>query len=680
MLNKDLLINGEVFSSLDYVEDSSIAVVITSPPYWQQRNYNFDMQIGVEKSPEEYIGRLLKIFGKLFKKLRNDGVFFLNIGDKYLNRYGNSNLLMIPYRLAYHMINDGWNLCDILIWYKPNHMPSSVENRFTNTYEPILVFSKSTSNLYSKEGSIIEVPLQQTPWKHTAVYPERLVKELLNRVNLKDDDIILDPFAGTGTTGVVVNDLRKINGKKLYTFMIEGAQEFVEIIKKRTGINNVLKASYYHYSWSAVIENTIPEVIKPLPLLKDKNGEVFIANKDEEFLSILKGLNEEEFKNFHREDAIYFLGIKNWSIESLYYSHNVPGYVLRNMLIISNKFQWFPVFMFAKDTTKTSYKFFIDRVRIGSQYKWKTKLKKQDFLGMKVKDISSKKPLEGYILQIQEFYEDGFPKVVKVNWGLYFTYEFVMHPVFDEFLMEGVKFLCPKCGEELQDYYDPLSRNICNKCGAELWTSLETVPKVKEPELITKHLKNITRSNMIYEEESNCNENNVKKTKLHINSKFLALDRVNWGASPGARKTILGEYFTKMRIYRISQPMIAQYLNLLRKSKKVSINNIINTFPKEYKHTIGHWFRKDFGGSIPLPEDVRLLKNFFGVDNGILDLLERTALKFQTVRTSVKGKNPGDYLTFNNDMELIEFLKKLYIPPSEYLELIKRKKTDNTLC
>ncbi len=113
---KDLILQGDVWTCLDLITDNSIAVVITSPPYWKQRDYKFDGQIGQENTPEEYIGRLVTVFDKLKQKLRNDGVFFLNVGDKYLSRYGKSHLLQIPYRLAYHLLKNGWRLEDIIIW------------------------------------------------------------------------------------------------------------------------------------------------------------------------------------------------------------------------------------------------------------------------------------------------------------------------------------------------------------------------------------------------------------------------------------------------------------------------------------------------------------------------------------------------------------------------------------
>jgi len=122
-----------------------------------------------------------------------------------------------------------------------------------------------------------------------------------------------------------------------------------------------------------------------------------------------------------------------------------------------------------------------------------------------------------------------------------------------------------------------------------------------------------------------------------------------------------------MRLYRIDQPIVAQYLTLLRKSKNMGIQDIINKLPKEYRHTVGHWFRRDFGGSIPIPEDIKLIKRIFDVQDGLLKILERTALKFQTVKTSIKGKNPGDFIELK-DEELFNFLKKLFTPSPEYLK------------
>ncbi len=671
---KDQIFYGDVYACLNQLDDNTITVAITSPPYWKQRDYGFEGQIGQEKTPEEYIGRLVVVFNKLKEKLDKKGIFFLNVGDKYLNRYGKSHLLQIPYRLAYHMVKSGWILEDIIIWFKPNHMPSSVKDRFTNTYEPILVLAKSKNNIYRKNGSnVVKIPLQQTPWKHTAVYPEKLVEEMLNRVELKDGDVVLDPFAGTGTTAVAVKNMRnKLFSKNLSSIMIEKGKEFIEIIKNRAGIKDVIRVKDIPYNWKAVEEEKIPNV-EPIEILSNKHGEVFIANSSNEFILAIKGVTTEKFKQFHREDALFFFGVKKWTLKDLYYISQIyrEGYTLRNMIVVYNNKNWYPVFMFAKDSTKVAYKFYLDRVRIKPKTKDMRDWKKEDFIGMRVRDISGKKSKEGWIVKVIKRYEDGFPKIVVVQWDGYASVEFVIHPEKDEFLMEGLIFLCPKCERELEEPYDPVGENKCPHCGFLLWENVESIPLIKEPPEILEDIKEIDSEEYSVGQVIKIEQFEMKKKKI-TSSKFVELKRINWGASPGARKLMLGEYFTKMRLYRIDQPTVAQFLTIIRKSKGLSIQEIIKQMPKEYLHTVGHWFRKDFGGSIPIPEDIPLLRKVLKIEDGLLKILERTALKFQTVKASIKGKNPGDFIENIEESQLEEFLKKLFVPSSEYIRVIKQ--------
>ena len=674
-MNRDIILNGDVYACLNYLKDNSIAVAITSPPYWKQRDYKFEGQIGQERTVEEYIGRLVKIFNILRQKLQNKGIFFLNIGDKYLNQYGKSNLLQIPYRLAFHMIKDGWYLEDIIIWYKPNHMPSSVKDRFTNTYEPVLVLAKSKNNIYKKNyPKVVELPLQQTPWKHTAVFPEDLVREMLERIELKEEDIILDPFAGTGTTAAVVSKMRKgLFPKKIYSIMIEKGEEFVNIIKERTGISETKILDDENYSWQPVEESNLPEHIEPISILIEKNGEVYIADNNKEFLAALKGITTNEFKEFHREDALYFFGIKRFTLESIYFTHAISkeGYVLRNMLIISDGFYWFPIFMFARDSTRVAYKFYLDRVRIKPKTHENREWKEKEFIGMKVRDISGKRTKEGNVINILRKYNDGFPEVVAVQWDGKVSIEFVIHPQKDEFLMEGLKFYCPKCLTELTEPYDPIGVNMCPNCSKKLWASLDTIPIIQEPKEIQEVVNELENNDYCIGQVLEIKD--FKKIKCPSSSKFYYLERINWGASPGARKLMLGEFFTKMRLYRIDQPIVAEYLTLLRKANNMSIQALIQKLPNSYYHTVGHWFRKDFGGSIPIPVDIELIKKIFNMQDGLLKILERTALKFQTVKASIKGKNIGDYIRKDKkykDNEIKKYLRMLYISSSEYISTI----------
>jgi len=669
VMQKDIILHGDVYSSLNFLDNNSVAVAVTSPPYWKQRDYEFKGQIGQENTPEEYIGRLLTIFNVLKEKLREDGVFFLNIGDKYLERYSNSHLLQIPYRLAYHMVKDGWRLEDIIIWYKPNHLPSSVKNRFTNTYEPILVFTKNEKNIYHKKTpKVVEIASQQLPWKHTAIYPERLVLEMLYRVVLNDEDIILDPFAGTGTTAVAASKLRNsLHSKKVYSVMIEKKDEFIDIIKQRTNIKDIVKINEIDYEWKPVEDYDFPQNIEPKIITNEKFGEVYIAENSNEFLSILRGISSEEFKKFHREDAPYFFGVKDWDLTSIYYPYLVykQGYILRNMLIVTtDDGRWYPVFMIVKNTKNVSYRFYLDHVRVKPKTNRKRRWQENDFIGMKIRDISGKEKKEGFVVKIIDKYEDEFPKMVIVKWdnGKIST-EFVIHPLKEELYTEGIKFFCPKCNFELTYPYDPLEENFCPHCGTRLWTDINNVPIIIEPQEVVEIVKKIKENKNNYLDNDLPDINQLKGKKNTTTSKFLSLNKINWGASPGARRSVIGEYFTKTRLYKIDQSLVAQYLNLFIRSQNVSMGEIERLFPKKYHHVVRHWFRKDLNGSIPVPEDIELILKVFNIDNEFLKVLGRTTLKFQTVKTSSKGKNPGDLIKNNSgEKELIQYFRKLYIP------------------
>ncbi|MEM3873377.1 MAG: hypothetical protein QXE05_12530, partial [Nitrososphaeria archaeon] len=326
----------------------------------------------------------------------------------------------------------------------------------------------------------------------------------------------------------------------------------------------------------------------------------------------------------------------------------------------------YPIFMFAKDSTIVAYKFYIDRIRIKPKTKEKRDWSKENFIGIKVKDISGKKGNEGWIVKIVEKYSDGFPKIVVVQWNGYASIEFVLHPERDENIMEGLLFKCPHCKYNLEEPYDPAIENTCPSCGKYLWKNSETIPLIEEPQEVKNVIDALKDTSYTIGETLQIEKFEERKKTA---SKFAELERINWGASPGARKLMLGEYFTKMRLYRIDQPIVAQVLTLLIKMQRFSIQDIVNRFPKEYKHTVGHWFRKDFGGSIPIPEDIKLLRSILNSENKILDILERTALKFQTVKISIKGKNPGDFFEDMDEDDLTIYLKKTFLPSREYIKI-----------
>ena len=145
--NSPIVLIGDVIDRLHYLKDNNIQVdtIITSPPYWGQRDYGIKGQIGNEADHDSYIKKMLDVADALKPVLKDTGSYFLNIGDKYAGK----GLSLVPYRLAIAMADNGWVLRNIITWYKPNHMPSSIKDRLANTYEPIFFFVKATGNKYS---------------------------------------------------------------------------------------------------------------------------------------------------------------------------------------------------------------------------------------------------------------------------------------------------------------------------------------------------------------------------------------------------------------------------------------------------------------------------------------------------------------------------------------------------
>ncbi len=136
--NVPLVIVGDVIKVLKLLPERVINVAVTSPPYWNLRDYQTKGQIGQEKNPEKYIEKIADVGKEVRRVLKNDGAYFLNIGDTYNDK----NMLFIPEKVAIRMQNNGWIARNFIVWHKPNHMPSPFKTRFTSTWEPIFFFTK----------------------------------------------------------------------------------------------------------------------------------------------------------------------------------------------------------------------------------------------------------------------------------------------------------------------------------------------------------------------------------------------------------------------------------------------------------------------------------------------------------------------------------------------------------
>jgi site-specific DNA-methyltransferase (adenine-specific)/site-specific DNA-methyltransferase (cytosine-N4-specific) len=246
--------------------DRTFQACITSPPYWGLRDYGIEGQIGAEKTLDRYLADLVVIFREVKRTLRDDGTLWLNIGDSYTS--GNrgwrdpdkknpargmtyrppnpeglkdKELIGIPWRLALALQADGWYLRSDLIWYKPNCQPESVKDRPTRSHEYVFLLAKN-ENYYYNAGAVKEPTGQpgkmrsrRTVWSlntepckdaHFAMFPLRLVR-LCMLAGSPKGSVILDPFFGAGTVGVVALEMgRRCVG-------IELKPEYAEIARKR---------------------------------------------------------------------------------------------------------------------------------------------------------------------------------------------------------------------------------------------------------------------------------------------------------------------------------------------------------------------------------------------------------------------------------------------------------------
>lgn len=142
-----LFVQGDSLEVLRRFSDNSVDCCITSPPYWQKRQYE-NGGIGLEDSPQEYIDNLLRIVKEVKRVLKPTGAFWLNIGDSYQNK----TRLGIPWRVALKMIDDGWILRNDVIWNKHKGGLSPNPDRFGSVFEDFFFFVKSDKYFFDADS------------------------------------------------------------------------------------------------------------------------------------------------------------------------------------------------------------------------------------------------------------------------------------------------------------------------------------------------------------------------------------------------------------------------------------------------------------------------------------------------------------------------------------------------
>jgi DNA modification methylase len=269
---KDTILFGDCRETLSQI-DEKVRMCVTSPPYYGLRNYGDESnQIGQEDTPEEYIQNLVNIFRSVRNCLSDDGTLWVNIGDSYYNyrpgkgqalvqqsvskskqdlpdkcaRRGNKleglkekDLIGIPWMLAFALRADGWYLRQDIIWNKSNPMPESVRDRCTKSHEYMFLLSKSQN--YYFDVDVIKEPTRRKrsvwnvstkPYKgsHFAVFPPELITPCI-LASSEENDIILDPFIGSGTTAMVAKELGR------YYIGCELHEDYGNLIQERMGVS-----------------------------------------------------------------------------------------------------------------------------------------------------------------------------------------------------------------------------------------------------------------------------------------------------------------------------------------------------------------------------------------------------------------------------------------------------------
>ena len=259
------IVLGDCRNVLKNLDNEIFQCCVTSPPYWGLRDYGIIGQIGAEMELQDYINNLVKLFREVRITLKKDGTLWLNIGDSYTS--GNrkwrqtdeknparamsyrpptpkglkpKDLVGIPWRLAFALQNDGWYLRSDIIWYKPNCQPESVKDRPTQAHEYLFLLSKSPKYFYDydaiKEPAITGTmrnkrsvwSINTEPYKgsHFATFPPHLIEPCI-LAGSHENDIILDPFMGSGTVAEVCIQLNR----KYYG--IEKKEEYLHLANNR---------------------------------------------------------------------------------------------------------------------------------------------------------------------------------------------------------------------------------------------------------------------------------------------------------------------------------------------------------------------------------------------------------------------------------------------------------------
>lgn len=233
------VLTGDCRAVMAGLDEGSIQCCVTSPPYYWQRDYEAEGQIGLEQTPAEYVAALVDVFRGVRRVLREDGVAWLNLGDSYYSGNGQpggsdprspsrdwmrkrlrpldqggwdipkKSLLGIPWMVAHALQRDGWTLRQEVIWCRETAFPEpSVKDRPHRQHETLFLLSRSRWYFFDRaalpEESVWHIPHQRGLDGHNAAYPVALAERCI-AASSRRGQTVLDPFLGSGTTALAAD-------------------------------------------------------------------------------------------------------------------------------------------------------------------------------------------------------------------------------------------------------------------------------------------------------------------------------------------------------------------------------------------------------------------------------------------------------------------------------------------
>lgn len=228
---------GDCLETLRAMTDQSVHCCVTSPPYFWQRDYGVDGQMGQEPTPDDFVTALVAVFSEVKRVLNNDGTLWLNLGDSYYSGNGQptgsdprspsrdwmrkkvrpldvpglglpkKSLIGLPWMVAKGLQADGWTVRSDVIWCRETAFAEpSVKDRPHRQHEYIFLLSKSRRYWFDRsalpEQSVWHIPHERGAKGHSAAFPSELARRCI-LAGCPDGGTVLDPFGGSGTTAGV---------------------------------------------------------------------------------------------------------------------------------------------------------------------------------------------------------------------------------------------------------------------------------------------------------------------------------------------------------------------------------------------------------------------------------------------------------------------------------------------